>query len=213
MPVEQWLGDLDAQAARTPSFFAGKPVVVDLGGVPAQGTDLSALVQALAGRGLRIIAVEGADPAWAGAREWGAPIPGGRPGAAVDFPVAEEAAAQSPAPAPAQAEPAGLVISEPVRSGQSVVYPKGDVTVIGSVSSGAEVFAGGSIHVYGTLRGRAVAGFTGNTAARVFCHRLEAELVAIAGVYRTAENMDAALWGHAAQAWLQGETVVMATLD
>jgi septum site-determining protein MinC len=110
-------------------------------------------------------------------------------------------------------EPAGLVIEQPVRSGQSVIYPKGDVTVIGSVASGAEVFAGGSIHVYGTLRGRVVAGFNGNPRARVFCRRLEAELVAIDGVYRTADDMDPSLRGRAVQAWLDGGTVVMAALD
>lgn len=214
-PVDQWLGDLDAQVARTPSFLVGRPVVIDLGGVPPGATDLPSLVQALSGRGLRIIAVEGADPSWPGAKDWGTPIPGGRANGVVEFPTAPaSAAAATPAPpAPVETEPAGLVLGEPVRSGQSIVYPKGDVTVLGSIASGAEVFAGGSIHVYGTLRGRAVAGFTGNALARVFCHRLEAELIAVAGVYRTAESMDAALWGRPAQAWLAGESVMMAALD
>lgn len=214
-PVEQWLGDLDAQVARTPSFLVGRPVVVDLSAVGPGEVDLSALVQALSARGLRIISVEGADPSWTGAKEWGAPIPGGRANGVIEFPAiaAGTAAAAAPAPAPVEAEPAGLVLDEPVRSGQSVVYAKGDVTILGSLASGAEVFAGGSIHVYGTLRGRAVAGFTGNAQARVFCHRLEAELIAVAGVYRTAESMDAALWGRPAQAWLAGESVMMAALD
>ena len=120
------------------------------------------------------------------------------------------AAAAEPA---AEAEATGLVVDHHVRSGQSVVYPKGDVTVLGSVASGAEVFAGGSVHVYGTLRGRAVAGFTGNPKARVFCRRLEAELVAIDGVYRTADDMDAALRGRPVQAWLDGDAIVMTALD
>lgn len=105
------------------------------------------------------------------------------------------------------------MIDQPVRSGQSVIYPEGDVTVIGSVASGAEVFAGGSVHVYGTLRGRVVAGFTGNPRARVFCRKLEAELVAIDGVYRTADDMDAALRGRAVHAWLEGDSIVMTALD
>lgn len=205
--MDEWLAELDAQVARSPTFLTGKPVVVDLGGVTSRDVDLSTLVKALAGRGLRILAVEGADASWPGATEWGTPIPGGRPTGLVELPTVVPGA---PVPEP---EPAGLVLNEPVRSGQSVVYPKGDVTVLGSVASGAEVFAGGSIHVYGTLRGRAVAGFNGNAAARVFCHRLEAELVAISGVYRTADSMEAALWGRPVQAWLQGETVVMAALD
>ena len=99
------------------------------------------------------------------------------------------------------------MIDEPVRSGQSVIFPSGDVTVIGSVASGAEVIAGGSIHVYGALRGRAVAGVAGNPRARIFCRRLEAELVAIDGFYRTADDMDAALRGRAVQAWLEGDSM------
>jgi septum site-determining protein MinC len=85
--------------------------------------------------------------------------------------------------------------------------------VIGSVASGAEVFAGGSVHVYGTLRGRVVAGFVGNPAARIFCRRLEAELLAIDGVWRTADDMDPVLRGRAVQAWLEGGAIAMAALD
>jgi len=206
-PVDGWLAELDAQVLRSPGFLASKPAVVDLGGVTAEDADLAGLVRGLQGRGLRIIAVEGADPSWTGAAEWGAAIPGGRPTGPVEMP---EAAAEPP---PAPIEPAGLIVEEPVRSGQSIIYPKGDVTVIGSVASGAEVFAGGSVHVYGTLRGRVVAGFNGNSKARVFCRRLEAELVAIDGVYRTADDMDATLRGRAVQAWLEGGSIVMTALD
>src|SRR5690606_36432069 len=81
------------------------------------------------------------------------------------------------------------VVTQPVRSGQSLIFPEGDVTIVGSVASGAEVVAGGSIHVYGTLRGRAMAGTMGNATARIFCRKLEAELVAIDGFYKTAEDM------------------------
>jgi septum site-determining protein MinC len=206
-PVDEWLAELDAQVARSPTFLESKPVVVDLGGVTAADADLPGLVRALQGRGLRILAVEGADPSWGGAAEWGRSIPGGRSTGMVELPAAAEPAAE------AESEATGLVIGEPVRSGQSVIYPKGDVTVIGSIASGAEVFAGGSVHVYGTLRGRVVAGFTGNPKARVFCRRLEAELVAIDGVYRTADDMDAALRGRPVQAWLEGDAIVMTALD
>ncbi len=206
-PVDGWLAELDAQVLRSPGFLESKPAVIDLGGVTAEDADLAGLVRSLQGRGLRIIAVEGADPSWTGAAEWGPAIPGGRPTGPVEMP---EAAAEQP---PAPVEPAGLIVEAPVRSGQSIIYPKGDVTVIGSVASGAEVFAGGSVHVYGTLRGRVVAGFNGNSRARVFCRRLEAELVAIDGVYRTADDMDAALRGRAVQAWLDGGSIVMTALD
>ncbi len=99
---------------------------------------------------------------------------------------------------------ASLMLDTPVRSGQSVVFPEGDVTVLGSVGSGAEIVAGGSIHVYGTLRGRAMAGVNGNPSARIFCQKIEAELLAIDGYYQTAEDFDASLRNRPAQAWLDG---------
>jgi septum site-determining protein MinC len=105
------------------------------------------------------------------------------------------------------------VIDQPVRSGQSVVFERGDLTILGSVASGAEVMAGGSIHIYGTLRGRAVAGLAGNPKARIFCRRLQAELLAIDGVYQTADDMPPVIVGKAAQAWLDGERMRIAPLD
>jgi septum site-determining protein MinC len=100
-----------------------------------------------------------------------------------------------------------------VRSGQSVVFPEGDVTIVGSVASGAEVVAGGSIHVYGTLRGRALAGSVGNSSARIFCSKLEAELLAIDGLYKTAEDLEPQLRGQAVQLWLEGDAIVAKTLN
>ena len=103
--------------------------------------------------------------------------------------------------------PSSLLLDSPVRSGQSVVFPDGDVTVLGSVGSGAEIVAGGSIHVYGTLRGRAMAGVNGNPAARIYCQKIEAELLAIDGFYQTAEELDPALRNRPAQAWLDGNVM------
>jgi septum site-determining protein MinC len=94
-----------------------------------------------------------------------------------------------------------------VRSGQSVIFPDGDVTIIGSVASGAEVIAGGSVHIYGALRGRAMAGSLGNASARIFCRKLEAELLAIDGIYTTADEMSADLLGQAVQLWLDGDEI------
>ena len=99
------------------------------------------------------------------------------------------------------------MLQDPVRSGQSVVFEEGDVTVLGSVGSGAEIVAGGSIHIYGTLRGRALAGATGNSKARIFCHKIEAELLAIDGYYRTADDINASLRNRPVQAWLDGSTM------
>jgi septum site-determining protein MinC len=117
------------------------------------------------------------------------------------------------AAAPRAAEPSSLLIQSPVRSGQSVIFPNGDITVLGSVSSGAEIVAGGSIHVYGSLRGRAMAGSAGNARARIFCSRNEAELISVDGYYRTADQIDASLRGRPTQCWLEGRVLSIAALD
>jgi septum site-determining protein MinC len=183
-PMEDWLDSLDAQINRSPAFFAGRPVVLDLGALPSEQPDVAGLLQRLNSRGIRIIGTEGAHPSWQGLEAW-APLHanGTRPARSIDVPDERR---------PAQTQDgASLLIDEPVRSGQSIVFEKGDVSVVGSVASGAEVIAGGSIHVYGTLRGRAIAGLTGNNRARIFCRKLEAELLAIDGVYQTADDMNA----------------------
>ena len=94
-----------------------------------------------------------------------------------------------------------------------MIFPAGDVTVLGSVASGAEVVAGGSIHIYGALRGRAMAGSMGDGKARIFCRKNEAELMAIDGYYRTAEDTDAALRGRPVQARLEGKGLTIAVLE
>ena len=85
--------------------------------------------------------------------------------------------------------------------------------MLGSVGSGAEIVAGGSVHVYGTLRGRAMAGATGNPRARIFCHKIEAELLAIDGYYRTADEIDDQLRSRPVQAWLDGNTMMITALN
>ncbi|HEY1945094.1 MAG TPA: septum site-determining protein MinC [Roseiarcus sp.] len=106
-----------------------------------------------------------------------------------------------------------LIVSAPVRSGQSITHPEGDVTVIGSVASGAEVIAGGSVHIYGTLRGRVLAGAYGEMRSRIFCRRLEAELLSVGGVYITADEIETNVRSQPIQAWLENETVKIARLD
>jgi septum site-determining protein MinC len=100
-----------------------------------------------------------------------------------------------------------------VRSGQTIVYDDGDVIVVGSVASGAEVIAGGSIHVYGALRGRALAGLRQGDGARIFCRKLEAEMVAVGQLYRTAEHWGAELHGRAVQVVSDRGTLRLAALD
>jgi len=210
-PVEGWLNALEAQIARSPSFFDGRPVVLDLAALPREQSDVAGLLKGLNARGVRIIGTEGAHPSWQGLEAW-APLHANstRPPRVVEVP--DERRSASPAPI-TQQETNALLIDHPVRSGQSVVFDKGDVTIVGSVASGAEVMAGGSIHVYGALRGRAIAGLTGNNRARIFCRKLEAELLAIDGVYQTADDMNAALRGRPVQAWLLGAAMTLASLD
>jgi septum site-determining protein MinC len=210
-PVDDWLDALDAQIQRSPSFFDGRPVVLDLGALPSHQPDVAGLLQRMQARGIRIIGTEGAHPSWQGLEAW-APLHanGTRPARPIDVPDEPTSAQQ---PAPSAQDTNSLVIDEPVRSGQSIVFEKGDVTILGSVASGAEVIAGGSIHVYGTLRGRGIAGLTGNHHARIFCSKLEAELLAIDGVYQTADDMSATLRGRPVQAWLAGDGMMLTTLD
>jgi septum site-determining protein MinC len=119
----------------------------------------------------------------------------------------------SGAPSQAPKQSSSLVLESPVRSGQSVCFQEGDLTVLGSVGSGAEVLAGGSIHVYGTLRGRAMAGSGGNSQARIFCQKLEAEMLSIDGYYRTADDIDEQLRSRPVQAWLDGNTIMITALN
>jgi septum site-determining protein MinC len=100
-----------------------------------------------------------------------------------------------------------------VRSGQSIIFREGDVTIVGPVASGAEVIAGGSIHVYGPLRGRAIAGVTTGASARIFCRKLEAELIAVDGLYKTAEHWGADLRGRPAQIQRDRDALIVSAFD
>jgi len=129
-------------------------------------------------------------------------------------PVAQQpAAAQKPAATaqPAQGTPT-RVITQPVRSGQQVYAPGGDLIVLAPVSAGSELLADGHIHVYGPLRGRALAGVRGDTQARIFCQSLEAELVSVAGQYKVAEDLRRQQWKEAVQISLEGDSLKIAAL-
>ncbi|BCM18631.1 septum site-determining protein MinC [Mesorhizobium sp. J8] len=124
----------------------------------------------------------------------------------------EPAQAASTGAEPALPSAGTLMIKAPIRSGQSVFHPHGDVIVLGSVASGSEIVAGGSIHVYGTLRGRAIAGSEGNVSARIFCRKNEAELLAVDGWYTTAEEMEGVSRGKAVQAFLDNDALCVVPL-
>ena len=202
VPIIDWLEEIDATLQQSPGFFVDKPVVLDLSAVDLSQSGISELIACLDRRNIRVLGVEGVD----GARLTATMPPLLRGGRHCVIPNNEPKKREKP-------KPASLLIDGQVRSGQSVVFPEGDITIVGSVSSGAELVAGGSIHVYGALRGRAMAGINGNLTARIYCQKVEAELLAIDGYYRTAEQIDAALYHGPTQIWLEGDVVQIAPLN
>jgi septum site-determining protein MinC len=208
-PIVDWLADLDASLERSKGFFGDHPVALDLSAVKLSTTAIGHLIDNLAERNIRVLGIEGIEPGDAEARL--PPILRGGRGAQ-SFALSERTAAPT-SPAPPKEAPGSLLIQDPVRSGQSVVFMEGDITVLGSVGSGAEIVAGGSIHIYGTLRGRAMAGANGNARARIFCQRVDAELLAIGTYYTTAEDIDVSLRRGPAQAWLEGSTLKISAMN
>lgn len=210
-PIADWLLGLDEWVSNSPGFFIGRPVVADLTAVKLSESGIAHLIGQLSKRGIRIMGLTGVDPATISERL--PPVLCSGWSARGDENLDKERASAGASSAPSgRREPASLLLETPLRSGQSVNFPFGDVTVLGSVASGAEVAAGGSIHVYGTLRGRAMAGSLGDARARIFCSRNEAELLAIGSCYRTAENIAAELRSRPAQAWLQDARIMIAAL-
>jgi septum site-determining protein MinC len=211
-PIVEWLAELDTSLERSESFFSGHPVALDLSTVSLSAAAIMHLVENLAERKIRVLGITGVDPA---IEQPGLPpiLRGGRgpQQTTPDLPKAPTLVVEA-APLPRQ-QPASLLIETPVRSGQSVVFVDGDVTVLGSVGSGAEIVAGGSVHIYGTLRGRAMAGANGNSRARIFCQRVEAELLAIDSYYKTADDIEESLRRRPIQAWLEGETLKISALN
>jgi septum site-determining protein MinC len=203
VPIVAWLEEVDATLAHSPGFFVGKPVVLDLSAVDLSQSALAHLVTSLEQRNIRILGIEGVDAARLAAN-MPPLLTGGR------HCLLTQVEPKKPEP---KSKPTSLLLENPVRSGQSVVFTDGDVTVLGSVGSGAEIVAGGSIHVYGTLRGRAMAGVNGNSAARIYCQKIEAELLAIDGYYQTAEDVSATLRNRPAQAWLDGDIMKITPLN
>ncbi|PSJ17120.1 septum site-determining protein MinC [Nitrosomonas supralitoralis] len=103
---------------------------------------------------------------------------------------------------------ATILVTQPIRSGQRI-YASGDLIILSQVSAGAEIMAEGNIHVYNTLRGRALAGVHGNTAARIFCFDLQAELISIAGDYKTSEDLNKQTYNHPVQIYLQNHALII----
>lgn len=202
VPIVGWLDEIDATLARSPGFFVGKPVVLDLSALVLSQPAIAHLIKSLEDRNIRVLGIEGVDASLL-TTSMPPMLSGGRHCVLEQSETKKQEAKPHPS----------LLLDQPVRSGQSVVFTEGDVTVLGSVGSGAEIVAGGSIHVYGTLRGRAMAGVNGNAAARIYCQKIEAELLAIDGYYQTAEDINQTLRNRPAQAWLDGDIMRITPLN
>ena len=209
VPVIEWLEEVDATLTKSPGFFTAKPIMLDLAATSLSTSAIRHLITSLSERNIRVLGLEGIDQSVL-TPDLPPLLSGGRDCALMPVtskPVVEEKEKEKPKPG------GSLLLEAPVRSGQSVVFADGDVTILGSVGSGAEIVAGGSIHIYGALRGRAMAGVNGNANARIFCNKIEAELLAIDGFYQTAEDIDLNLRGRPAQAWLEGNAMKITALS
>ena len=237
LDVARLSSEMADRVKRAPKLFARAAVIVDFGGLAA--TPDAATARALLD-GLREAGVLPVALAWGSSDneklsvELGLPLlakfraqyestaPVGAASAASSSqkiaaeaaPTRVEARAEAKAPAkPAPGGQPGLVQATPVRSGQQVYADNRDLTVLATVGAGAEVIADGSVHIYGALRGRALAGAQGNEKARIFCRAFHAELVAIAGNYKVLDDIPKELHGKAVQVWLEKEELKIAALD
>lgn len=233
---------LAAKVAQATGLFQNAPVVIDLQEISDSSLEIPALLDVLRRYGLIPIAVRhGTDAQHDAAQRAGLGVlhggritaESGRPGSLSDFaapsdptpvlspveggngPAGLTPTAGPPAAGPAGPPPArsGRIITQPVRSGQRVVATDGDLVILAPVNTGAEVLAAGNVHVYAPLRGRAMAGLLGDTGARIFTLALQAELVAIAGVYRAIEDdLPEEIRNQPAQVWLDGDRLMIVPL-
>jgi septum site-determining protein MinC len=227
LDIDKLIAEMRERVRSAPKLFERAAVILDFGGL-ARTPDAAAvktLVSGLQQAGVMPVAIAyGTSEIEALSKEVGLPLlakfrasyesataaPVGAASAAKSVPAEPVAAEVAPAksadkkPNPAQSEP-GLLQSLPVRSGQQVYAQNRDLTVCATVGAGAEVIADGSIHIYGALRGRALAGANGNANARIFCREFHAELVAVAGTYKVLDEIPKNLLGKAVQIWLDKE--------
>ncbi|WP_131775371.1 septum site-determining protein MinC [Legionella impletisoli] len=180
--TELFAEQLSEVVAKAPNLFKHTPVILDCSQLNDMNLDLNAICQCARENGLVPVAVQGGDPML----ETIAQLQGlavMNASSSHDKPIMNEPVSSKSNKAP---QIVNKMITVPVRSGQQMVC-KGDLVITAAVSNGAELLADGNIHVYGALRGRALAGINGNKNARIFCQSLEAELVSIAGFYRLSD--------------------------
>lgn len=211
------------RVARAPKLFERAAVIVDFGGLPGtpDAATARALIEALRDAGAIPVALAyGSTDNEKLAIELGLPLlakfraqyESGAAEAPAAASAAKPAAAPPPGAASATGSEPGMLQTAPIRSGQQIYAEQRDLTVLGTVGAGAEVIADGSIHVYGALRGRALAGARDNAKARIFCREFHAELVAIAGHYKVMEDIPADVRGKPAQVWLENGQIHIAAL-
>lgn len=212
--------DLQAKVDAAPQFFVNSPVLINLEKLAnTEAVDsLEPLVARCRELGLLPVGFAAVPPSLLPlATATGLaclPPPGERASKIPATPEPESVDRAETAPTQPVESPAlrpSLVITRPVRSGQQV-YSDGDLIVLSQVSEGAEVLADGHIHVYGALRGRALAGVRGDTSARIFCQSMEAELVSVAGNFVLQDSVDAKLLKKSAQIFLSGENLCVEPL-
>ena len=210
------LDELTGRIATAPHFFRRTGVCLDLSALEntPDAADVRTVIDAIRRAGMLAIGLAGDSaeveavsnvlnlPILSGFRASRSPIAVAQPTPAA--PAAAPAAAAA-SPEPVDSSPATLIQDQTVRSGQRIYARNRDLVVTAGVGAGAEVMADGCLHIYGSLRGRAMAGARGHLAARVFCQEFYAELVSIAGVFRVFETIPAELAGKPVQAWLAGE--------
>lgn len=205
------------QFRRAPGFLRFAPIVIGLGdlNVPANTVDFQGLIEGLRGLEIVPIGTTGGTPEMRNAAmAYGLPPIRSLGGKDSEEPAAPAPAAAAPAepaaPPPAPPPPAGMqrptmIVDQPVRAGQRVWAQGGDLVVNATVNAGGEVIADGNIHVYGALRGRAIAGGGENAEARIFAQNFDPELISIAGYYAVREGLTGAPIGKAVQVRLTGE--------
>ena len=211
--------ELETRIAAAPARFARAPLVIDLSRLPdlPATEQVNALFAAARAAGMLPVGLAyGTTENGSLAQKLNLPLFAKfrqAPERAVEErPDPQRAASESAATAaPAGCRPA-LHHAKPVRSGQQVYARDRDLVLKAAVGSGAEIVADGSIHVYGRLSGRALAGAQGERSARIYCQDFEAELISIAGHYRVFEDMPKDLRGQSVQAWLDGERLVVERL-
>ena len=193
--MDKLADQLEEQVNRSPSFFLNTPVVIDLGLLTENNVDVdfALLVGLMRGQGMIPIGISGGSKKQQEMAElMELAILSGRE--KVVRPANDKNSAPvtevAKRPVAVAKQSVSKLITAPIRSGQRVYAPGGDLIITSQVSSGAEVIADGNIHIYGALRGRALAGVKGDRNARIFCHNLQAELVAVAGQYLVNESID-----------------------